>query len=1126
MPLTVYAQFGKNQVKWEEETWNVYNSEHFVVLFSLDIKSEDAQKYLTGLVAHAEGSYENHSVTLNHGLKKRPIIVVVRTHSQFEALHLAEGEFMPEGVGAYAFPRGSKLLPDSDLILVVKADFLPILNRTIFTHELGHIFQFDMIGWSFFRSILSNGRPIRLCPRPHGDIFQAAMNQKNGPIFHIGGSGPEPWLYEAAAEYWANKYTPYSRDDIRKMTQRLAAANTKNPQFGLPTLEMCSEGQANPYAECEMILEFLEAKYGEKATTDLTVKVFSEHGQKFGELLANISKGEFFSAEAFDRAHRNYWAGQYEKDSLEPPKPYQETSSVKGRQVIKQPFPYPLTSSEVSPDGNFVTFLTFNPKNGIVLAVARMLPREDPPYVPQAKRKKLWMFGQQVTVQGPPLRILTTFMPPKHYEYIIGQELNVWPFNGSDLNWWQDANWTRDLKEALANAEKNQHNIQVLNNDINDLNKERNRTKDKGAKAKIEAKIKTSREKVTALEKESDPLYKKLAETQKIPHVSKIAFFARKNRDHALFVIDANTGKFLRETEIPLDQAFSPNFSADGKTLYFSAARNTQRDVYSMNLETSELKNLTNGGVFNSAPRVSPGGTKLVYVSFDGDFQKLFVLDMATGNKKQLTYGRWNDNSPSWSSDGSTLVYSSDEKDEIWNLYTLDLTTLANRQWSEVYGGVFTPKFVPGENDRVVYSGYMEDAQFHSYIYPNFELFDARLKEPLRISMVENKRENMELAFRSQEAVVEQLDLGQLENPQKPPARWKFYGSNVSIGTSTYWGAFASSQFVVQDILANRTHAGLYAQQGDFKYIDYTYQDWSHRWGLAANFNHSQYPLHYLLYNFKGQYPRYPYPNGDNNQFTINNTWAKETSATFFTEYPFSKWDRVELGVRPRKRTYSLPFTDADVASFGDQIPLIDRQFYEFFKNSSGQTNLGFTMAFVHDTVLYSNNTLGPLHGDALRAQVEYGPGLNKNSTAYLTAQVDARRYIRLSGSSLFAVHALGLTSNRPNGDVVLLGGSDTLRNYPYFSVAGNQVGYGSAELRFPVADVALLSAIPFQIRGELFGDYAIAKFSNDLFPTHHEWAYGFGLQAYIFLPMNFEWAKTKFSPDKWTFNVRIGFNF
>ncbi len=1100
VPLAVYAQFGKNQVIWEKTVCNFYQSAHFdFYLCSLDIKDEEIQKHLTNLVAHVEGSYEYLSVKLNHQLKKRPIVVVSRTHSTFEALHLAGGEFMPEGVGAYAFPRGSRLLPDSDMILVVKPDFLPVLNRTIYTHELVHIFQFDMIGWSFI------GRAI-------------------------GADSIEGWLYEATADYLANKYAPYSRDDIRKMTQRVAAANTKNPEMGLPTLEMLSRGQANPYALGAMPFMFLESRFGEQAIMDLIVSIFNRHGQTFSELLADISRGEFYNAEAFDRAHRDYWAGKYAKDSLERPKPYQETPSIKGRQIIKQPFPYPLTSPEVSPDGNFVAFLTYNPKNGIVLAVARMLPRTAPPYTPQARHKKFWMFGSQMAVQDPPLRVLTTFMPPKHYEYIIGQELNVWPFNGSDLDWWQDSNWVRDFKESLANVEKNKMDIQALKNDINGLDLERNKTRDKDAQVQIGDKIQTSREQITALEKEGVLLEKKLEDVQKISNVSMIAFFARKNRDHALFLLDANTGKFIQEIEFSLDQAFSPNFSADGKTIYFSAAKNIQRDVYSMDLETYELKNLTNSGVFNSAPRVSPDRTKLAYVAFDGSFQKLFLLNLTTGVREQLTFGRWNDNSPSWSSDSSMLVYTSDEKDEIWNLYTLDLATRTNKQWSEIYSGVFTPKFVPGENDRVVYSAFLEEDQFRSYIFSNFELFDALLKEPLRTVVIgppaDGKKENMELAFRSQEVASEQLDQRQLENLQPPPARWKLYGSNVSIGGGTFFGMFASSQVAVQDILANRTHLGLYAQYGGFKYIDYTFLDRSRRWGLAANVNYTQYPLNYLLYNFEGQYPRYPAPNSGQNQFLVNNTWIKETSTTLYTEYPLNKWSRVEFGVRPRKRTYFLPMTDADIEYFGDQIPEIDRQLYNFFKDSNGQTNVGFTTAFVHDTVLYSNNTLGPLHGDALRAQAEYGPGLNKNSAAYLTMQIDARKYIRLSNSSLFAVQAKGLKSNKPNGDFMFLGGNETLRNYPYFSVAGNQVGYGSAELRFPVADAVLFNAIPFQLRGVFFSDYAVVKFSNDMFPTRKEWAYGFGLQTYLFLPMNFEWARTRFAPNKWNFNFRIGLNF
>jgi hypothetical protein len=1103
VPATVYAQFGKNQVVWEKTTWNFYQSAHFDFYFSLEIKNDEIQKHFTDLVAHLESSNEYLSVKLNHQLKKRPIVVVSRTHSQFEALHFTEGEFMPEGVDAYAFPRGSRLIPGSDMILVVKPDFLPVLNRTIYTHELTHIFQFDMVGWNFLSQAV-DANPI------------------------------EQWLYEATADYLANKYAPYSRDDIRKVEQRLAAANVKNPSFGLPTLEMLSQGRANPYSLGAMPFVFLESKYGEQAVVNLISSIFNRRSQKFVEMLSDISQGEFYSIEAFDRAHRNYWAEKYTKDSLERPKPYQETSSIKGRQIIKQAYPYPLTSPEISPDGNFIAFLTFNPKNGIVLATGRMLPREDPPYIPQAKRKKFWVFGDKVAIQDQPMQILTTFMPPKHYEYIVAQALNVWPFNGSDLDWWEEANWAREFKEAFANFEKNKKDIQELSNSINVLNLGKNKVSDKDAKNKIANQVKANRQKISVLESQSSLLRRRLVAIKKIPNVSKIAFFARKNRDHALFILDANTGKFIKEVELPLDQAFSPSFSSDGNTIYFSAARNIQRDIYSINLNSlvigGGLKNLTNGGVFNSAPHISPDGTKLVYVAFDGDYQKLFMLNIGTGVKEQLTYGRWNDNSPAWSSDSSLILYTSDEKDEIWNLYTLDISSRVNKQWTEYYGGVFDPKFSVDDNDRVVYSAYIEDNQFQGRIYPALQLFDAQLKQSLRSvainSPADGKKENMQLAFRSQEIVKEQLDPRQLENPPTLPARWKFSGSNISIGSSTYWGMFASSQIVVQDLLANRTYSGIYAQQGDFQYIDSTYLNLSRRWSLAANINRSQYPLYYFLYSIQGQYPRYPYPNGADDQFVINNTWAKESSATLYAGYPFNKWNRIEFGVNPRKREYFLPLTDTDIDYLGNQVSEIDRQFYEFFKESNGRANIGFTTTFVHDTVLYSDNTLGPLHGDALRAKAEYPPGLTKGSVAYLTAQVDARKYIRLSGDSLIALNFLGLASNRSNGDVLILGGNEKLRNYPYFSVAGNRVGYGSAELRLPVADILILNSIPFRVRGEIFGDYATTRFSNDLFLPHREWSYGFGLQTQVFVPMNFEWARTKFAPHKWTFNFRIGFNF
>lgn len=1071
LPIASYAQYGKNQVIWENFVWNSYKSAHFEYYISVDMTNEEALEYFRLLNQHMERSYELLSVSLKHDLQRKSIVVVTRTHSQFEALRIHGDPFFPENINAFAYPREGKIIPGSELVLVVKADADMRENFRTYTHELVHHFEFDMLSRNIFQKM-------------------------------TGASSVPHWLMEGIAEYLADMFMPSPGGlDLRTMFKRLAAMNVRNPQFdGLPTLYQLRQSRVDVYAFGPMALKFLEASYGRDAVLGMIRSLLNEHKRGFEELVADLSNGEFAMPEDFDREHRKYWETQFDQNMSKYSQAYDKTENFDGRQIIRQPYPFPRLHPVPSPDGQSVAFFQVDPKYlGIVVAVASALPREDPPYVPTEKRKKMGLFGKSIIEQIPEPEVLTKFLPPKPYEYlVVGLE--------PGLDWWQDEEW-------MASVKLDEANLRTYNRLLADL---------KAVSAKERTEDYNKR--VVALEDTIKIIEKDIAELRRVPNVNKIAFFARKNRDHALFILDMNKREIVRNFEIPLpfDNAYSPVFSPDGQQVYFSAASNTSRHIYAVDLQNETFRQVTgNESVYAQSPAISLDGTKLAYSAFVGGFKKLFVLDLATGEQKQLTFGRYNDESPSWSSDGAKLVYVSDEIESTKNLYTLDMVNSTASQWTNFPGGVFAPRFMFEENDRVVYTAF-EENQFLSYLFREFKLFDARLKEPLRTFEQKETGENMEVAFRSQEAVGEQLDRNQLDNPQKPPARWKPYGSNVTIGSNTLFGMFASSQFMVQDLLANRTHLGLYAQQGDFKYIDYTYSDRSRRWGLATNFNMSQYPLYFLLRDLKGQYPRYQEPNGKNDQFVLKNTWAKELSATVYTEYPFSKWSRVEFGIKPRKRTYILPLRDEDVKFFGDSLPEIDRQFYQFFKDSNGKANIGFTAAFVYNTVLNSN--FGPLHGDAWRGEVEYGPGLSKNSSAFMTARADVRKYIGLfNNSTVFAVRGDWLHSSRPNGDFMLLGGSDTLRNYPYFSIAGNQVGYGSAELRFPIPATYILGT---PVRGTLFSDYAVSKFDSDPIRARREWAYGIGLQANIFMPMNFEWAKTKFAPDKWTFNFRIGYSF
>jgi hemolysin activation/secretion protein len=129
---------------------------------------------------------------------------------------------------------------------------------------------------------------------------------------------------------------------------------------------------------------------------------------------------------------------------------------------------------------------------------------------------------------------------------------------------------------------------------------------------------------------------------------------------------------------------------------------------------------------------------------------------------------------------------------------------------------------------------------------------------------------------------------------------------------------------------------------------------------------------------------------------------------------------------------------------------------------------------------------------------------------------------------TVFALRGDFLYTTRPNGDLMYLGGNDTLRNYPYYSVSCDRCALTSAELRFPLGDAYILEAFPLQLRGIVFGDWATVRFSNKTGQTpQQEWAAGFGVQVWFGpLPLNFEWARTRFNPNSWDFNVRVGMSF
>ncbi|GAB4337175.1 MAG: S9 family peptidase [Calditrichia bacterium] len=109
----------------------------------------------------------------------------------------------------------------------------------------------------------------------------------------------------------------------------------------------------------------------------------------------------------------------------------------------------------------------------------------------------------------------------------------------------------------------------------------------------------------------------------------------------------------------------SPQISPDGKkiafvvTEYFLEKGESNSEIYLMNMDGSQLKQLTHNDAADYHPRWSPDGKKLLFVSTRENGPQAWVLPMDGGEAYQLTGFSMGVSNPEWTPDGKAVVFSS-----------------------------------------------------------------------------------------------------------------------------------------------------------------------------------------------------------------------------------------------------------------------------------------------------------------------------------------------------------------------------------------------------------------------------------------------------------------------------------
>ncbi len=550
------------------------------------------------------------------------------------------------------------------------------------------------------------------------------------------------------------------------------------------------------------------------------------------------------------------------------------------------------------------------------------------------------------------------------------------------------------------------------------------------------------------------------------PRGDRLAYFVRTEKERTLIVQNVLTRHV--EQRLPMkavDEPESPSFSPDGTTVAFAALRGGTGDIYTVNLASGEIVNLTNDEFADAGPTFSADGRFIIYnVRLSGN-QKLFRLDLDTKAKTQLTFGTHDDSAAQFVDD-RTIVFSSTAVDPalaiepdvarngmIYNIWTLDLTNGELRQYTDALGANLSPIAIKdGTTNRI---------GFVSYYKGDYTVHTIDRKEPLHTAASADFGEpgpviDFQAPLSHTLVKANQRRKGKFEKlflEGRPP---------VNVGVTSNGDVFGGTQVTFGDVLGDQQFSFFAASIQQYRTFSGGWTNLSKRfqWALQG-FSQTQ----FFYGNLSGAFFDPTLAPLIGRDLAVATRTIQGGSA--YGIYPLDRFRRFEFtgGAYHLSEEYADPSFQAYIQSL---------QAGTVFRN-------GFVVplgiAFIQETTVFRE--FGPLAGSTMRLGYDASPKIG-NSISRQTFDVDARYYQRLATSGVLALRFRGFKSLGNTPDFLYFGGNSEMRGYDYLSFVGSNVMFANAELRFPLIEAALTPiGVIGGIRGVAYANVGGGWFNN-----------------------------------------------
>lgn len=165
----------------------------------------------------------------------------------------------------------------------------------------------------------------------------------------------------------------------------------------------------------------------------------------------------------------------------------------------------------------------------------------------------------------------------------------------------------------------------------------------------------------------------------------------------------------------------APNWSPDGKRIAFANKAEGNTEVFSVNADGSDLKNLTQNAARDAGPAWSPDGGSIIF-STDRDDRsestQLYLMNADGSDPRRVMRRRGYELTPAWSSDGRWIAFAGDRIDgssQALDIYITDVSNVdAERMVTSRRFHDANPVFSP-DGKRIAFAS-QSDGNFEIYL--------------------------------------------------------------------------------------------------------------------------------------------------------------------------------------------------------------------------------------------------------------------------------------------------------------------------------------------------------------------------------------------------------------------------